>query len=121
MNSKNIGDQGEQIAVDYLLASGFEILHRNYRVGRLEIDIIAQKGDTLHFIEVKTRSFPSRTIREFTPEYAMSPAKKERIVRAAESFIEDFGHKGNSAVGLIAINLFQNEQQLRYYPDALWS
>ncbi len=50
------GSSGEEIASNYLVANGFTLLHRNWRYRHLEIDIIASKGKTLHFVEVKTRS-----------------------------------------------------------------
>ena len=51
----DFGNWGESLAADWLTASGFEILHRNWRMGKLEIDLIARKGKYLHIIEVKTR------------------------------------------------------------------
>jgi putative endonuclease len=50
------GRTGEEAAVTYLEALGYRILERNYRSRRGEIDIIGQDGDTLVFIEVKTRA-----------------------------------------------------------------
>lgn len=52
---QDFGNWGESLAADWLEASGFEILHRNWRMGKLEIDLIARKGKYLHIIEVKTR------------------------------------------------------------------
>ena len=46
-----IGDNAEQLAAEYLLAKKYTILNRNYRHSRFEIDIIATKNDTLHFID----------------------------------------------------------------------
>ena len=57
MNNKIKGNEGEKIAQEYLQTHGFKILDTNFRFSRVsEIDIIAQKNNTLHFIEVKTRS-----------------------------------------------------------------
>ena len=54
---KRCGNLGEDIAVEYLLANGYRIIFRNFRYGKQgEIDIIAEFGDILIFIEVKTRS-----------------------------------------------------------------
>ena len=50
-----IGSRGEDIATEWLRDKGFYIVERNWRIGRYEIDIIAQHYDTLHFVEVKTR------------------------------------------------------------------
>ena len=50
------GQEGEQIAVDYLIKKGYKIKYRNYRYLKSEIDIIAQKDDVLAIIEVRSRS-----------------------------------------------------------------
>lgn len=54
-NNKKLGNIGEQIASNYLIALGYTIIKRNYRIKIGEIDIIAQKDDTIVFVEVKTR------------------------------------------------------------------
>jgi len=46
----------EQLAVDFLIKNGYEIVERNYRFDKAEVDIIAQIKDTLAIVEVKTRS-----------------------------------------------------------------
>ena len=53
---KELGARGEELAVRYLKNRGYRILERNYRVKLGEIDIIAEQGGDLVFIEVKTRS-----------------------------------------------------------------
>ena len=50
-----IGNRGEEAAVEWLRERGYYIVERNWRAGRYELDIIAQRWDTLHIIEVKTR------------------------------------------------------------------
>ena len=57
MNNKQTGKLGEEIAKEYLKNNGFKILETNFRFSKIsEIDIIAQKQNILHFIEVKTRT-----------------------------------------------------------------
>ncbi len=56
MNTKRIGDYGEEYAAKYLAKHGYRIVHRNYRCKNSEIDIIAYDGDCLCFVEVKTRN-----------------------------------------------------------------
>ena len=55
MNTKEIGNIGEDKACEYLKSNGYIILQRNYHTRYGEIDIIASKGDTVIFCEVKTR------------------------------------------------------------------
>ena len=54
--TKQLGDRGEQVVVDYLEASGHEIVARNYKTNLFEVDIISQKAQVLYFTEVKYRS-----------------------------------------------------------------
>ena len=56
LKKKELGAKGENIAVSYLKSRGYRILERNYRIRLGEIDIIAEQGGHLVFIEVKTRS-----------------------------------------------------------------
>lgn len=55
ITSKQLGDRGEQVVVDYLEASGHEIVARNYKTKLFEVDIISKKNRVLYFTEVKYR------------------------------------------------------------------
>ena len=52
-NKQKVGEIGENVASEYLKKKGFKILERNYWKKWGELDIIAQKGDVIHFVEVK--------------------------------------------------------------------
>ncbi len=84
MKNKNLGDAGEEMAARYLQQQGFEILGRNLRYRRGELDIVARRRGELHFIEVRTRStaflHPFETITE---------GKKKSLRRAAEAWLLD--------------------------------
>jgi putative endonuclease len=77
------GAAGEALAADYLLAEGFTILERNWRHGRREVDIIAEKQGVLHFIEVKTR----RSNRYGRPEDQVDGRKMELLAEAAAEYL----------------------------------
>ena len=81
-----LGAAGEQLACQWLLANGYTILHRNWRHGRDELDIVAQVGSELVVVEVKTRA----TGRHGDPEDAVSPAKRRKLMRAAAAYVETF-------------------------------
>jgi putative endonuclease len=79
------GRKGERIACRFLLQQGFDILARRYRSGSGELDIIAYEGDTLVFVEVKTRSSA-----EFGEPWEFVDWQKQQILRrTAEDFIAD--------------------------------
>jgi putative endonuclease len=79
-----IGIKGEQIATDYLLNKGYIILHRNWRSGKKEIDVIALKNNVLVIVEIKTR-----TNYDFGfPEEAVNRKKQAFLKSAASVFID---------------------------------
>lgn len=76
-----LGQNGEELAADYLMKQGYRILHRNWNLHKgCELDIVATKDNQLHFIEVKTRSRVSDIYGR--PEQAINDAKLRNIVRA---------------------------------------
>ena len=78
-----IGRIGEDLAADWLVRRGFTILHRNWRHGRYEVDLIAGHMDVLHFIEVKTR----RTSAYGHPEESVSRKKIEHMLQGAAAWL----------------------------------
>jgi putative endonuclease len=87
MGNTDIGMRGESAAAAYLERMGMEILERNWRTGRGEIDIIALDGEELVICEVKTR----RSTSTGTPEEAVSASKQRRLARLAQSYISSAG------------------------------
>lgn len=84
-NSRKIGDIGEQATADFLQRHGYAILERNYTVRGGEIDIIASKDNVTAFVEVKTRK--ENPLEQ--GEQAITPAKKKRLVAAAQRYIDE--------------------------------
>ena len=81
-----LGQAGEQAARDFLIARGYTVRETNWRIGKFEIDIVAQEpaANRLHIIEVKTRS----SIGHYDPMEAITPAKIRRLVNAANGYIQ---------------------------------
>lgn len=78
----SLGRRGENAAARYLRRHGYRILARNFRAAGAEIDLIAMEGDTLVFVEVKTRLGTGAG----TPQEAVGEHKQRRIRRAAELY-----------------------------------
>lgn len=78
-----LGKAGEDLAADYLRRNGFTILERNYRSRSGEIDIIARQGNTLVFIEVKTR----KSAAFGAPAAAVTSRKQAQISRVAQEYL----------------------------------
>jgi len=87
---KLIGRQGETAAARFLRRRGYRILEQNFRCQAGEIDIVAEDGGVLVFVEVK-----ARTQEEFgLPQAAVTEGKQRRMVLAAQSFLQQRGIKG---------------------------
>ena len=78
----SIGPGGERAAARYLEKHGYEILERNFRVLGSEVDLIAQKDETLCFVEVKTRGTDDYGL----PEEFVDERKRRKIIRAAKVY-----------------------------------
>ena len=89
---RKIGDIGENIACKFLMKRGFEIIEQNYNKKWGEIDIIARKGQKLHFIEVKsvTRDslkYVSPETDAYRPEDNLHPWKLQRLSRVIQTYL----------------------------------
>ena len=112
------GIKGEELACQFLTLNGYTILHQNWRVGHLEIDIIAQKDNILHFIEVKTRHHTS--VEAFGAQRAMSHRKLQRIIEAANSYISTTFSELNSSVDLLAIDIVGEIPSYNFREGVQW-
>ena len=83
MNHLEFGEQGEQLAADFLRKQGYQLLARRFRTKIGEIDIIAQKGGTIVFVEVKTRSSSFYG----TPAQAVNRRKQTKIINVALNYL----------------------------------
>jgi len=81
MNTKTKGNKAEEKACKFLEKKGFKILRRNFYFKGGEIDIIALKNNTIHFIEVKSGN-------GFEPIYNITPSKLQKIIKGAYTYIQ---------------------------------
>jgi putative endonuclease len=78
-----LGRRGEDLAAKHLQGQGYTILARNYRTPAGELDIVAQEGGILVFVEVKMR----RSLRFGIPQEALTRAKQAHLVQAAQHYL----------------------------------
>ena len=81
---KELGDWGERLAADYLRRQGYVIRETNFRCPVGEIDVVAEKGDYLVFVEVRTR----RGQAFGTPEESVTLAKAEKLIDLAHTYLQ---------------------------------
>ncbi|MDH5475903.1 MAG: YraN family protein [Cyclobacteriaceae bacterium] len=111
-NKTKIGAKAERHAASYLISRGYEIIANNYRYKRSEIDIIAEIGDIIVFVEVKSRSN-----RGFgNPEASVNEKKEQKVIEGAENFIYERNWNGRIRFDIIAIDLKTDE--ITHFEDA---
>lgn len=118
--NKDLGDQGESVACEYLARRGFEIVDRNVKYKTGEIDIIARRSGELHFIEVKSRIDP----RFVPPIEVVDDTKKMRIRKTAELYLNDRKNNFNynklppCFFGVIGVDFICGEARVECVLDA---
>jgi putative endonuclease len=112
--NKSFGKRGEDLAVEFFLEEGYEILERNWHFNHIEVDIIARDGDQLIIAEVKTRS--GNTYGE--PSTAVDFRKQRTLIFAAERYL--FGHNLDMEVrfDIVSIILGEGRTVLEHIKEA---
>ena len=110
------GKIGENASRDYLISHGYVVRETNWRLGHLEIDIVAQEPgtDCLHIIEVKTRDNDV----DFDPMEAITRAKIRNMVNAANGYIEHYPLHMSVQFDVMIIVGTPQDFEIRFYPDA---
>ncbi len=110
-----LGKTGEELAQQYLRKKHYTILQTNYKVRNIELDIIAQTKKTIVFVEVKTRSSEAFGM----PEEAVDARKQQRIVRAANTYMQQYPDDYEARFDIIAVVMKDNaEPEIRHTEDA---
>jgi putative endonuclease len=110
MKRRETGIRGENLACEFLGNNGYTILERNFRCPSGEVDIIAQRDNTLVFVEVRTKSS-----RQFgTPEESITPVKMEHLRNAAAYYRQSRNNLPESwRIDVIAIEMNHRGQVSR--------
>ncbi|MCW5911380.1 MAG: YraN family protein [Cyclobacteriaceae bacterium] len=110
------GKAGEELAANFLVGEGYEIVQRNYRYKRLEIDLIVRKDNWLVFVEVKMRSSDAFGF----PEEFVDQRKAKKVVACAVQYAYQNNYHGNVRYDVIAISMKDGEPQIRHFEDAFY-
>ena len=115
---QNLGRAGEELAVRYLQQKGYEILQRNYRIGKAEIDIIALDSDDLVIAEVKS----IHTIRFGRGEEHITKRKKTMLIMATYGFLDIFPLPSgkNLRFDVLVIDFTRFPAGIEHYQGAFW-
>ena len=110
------GQVGEQLAADFLVQQGFEIVERNYRYKHSEIDLIVKKANWLIFVEVKSRS----SYAYGHPEEYVDYQKVKKILEGAEHYIYEIDWQGNVRYDIVSVKLNRDNPEIVHLEDAFY-
>ncbi|HPE83189.1 MAG: YraN family protein [Aequorivita sp.] len=112
-----LGKIGEELAAQYLLKSGYNILHRNFFFDKAEIDIIAQKEEgTVVIVEVKTRNS------DFfgDPQDFVTKTKIKNLVKAANEYVISNNLNAEVRFDIIAVLKNRKVEKLEHFENAFY-
>ncbi|MFW9597799.1 MAG: YraN family protein [Paludibacter sp.] len=109
-----LGEKGEELARLHLIDNGYKIRETKWRTGSLELDIIAEKDDTLVIVEVKTRSGAFAD----NPEQYIDNRKIRNIVNATERYIMRYDWNGDTRFDVIAVIIDGSKSSVEHIEDA---
>ena len=108
-----LGLASEEQAIRYLQSRGWEVVAHRFRVGRVEVDLIARRGALVAFIEVKARKGTAFG----TPFEAVTGGKRREIVKAARVWMDRYGRRGDvyrfDCIGIVDSRLEHLEDAFR--------
>ena len=111
-----LGKLGEDLAVELLIDKGYDILERNFKYGKAEIDIIASKSDMLIVVEVKTRN--SSVFGD--PQSFVSKKKIGLLVQAANEYLLQNSIDLEVRFDIVAVLKNNREQHLEHLENAFY-
>lgn len=124
-SKRQTGNLGEEIAVQFLVKKGFKIIERNYNKPWGEIDIIAEKGNIVRFVEVKSvsREIKEGVTREidYRPEELVNARKLRKLARTAALYMESKRDKREFQIDAIGVIMDESKRiaRCRFFEQAL--
>jgi len=112
--SYDFGRRAEQLALNFLLAKGYRVLHTNWRYYRKEIDIVCTNGSELVIVEVKARNNSFHSI----PGELISRTKQRHLEAAAEAYIFRYSIELPARFDLVAIVGSKTGYTVEHYENA---
>lgn len=123
-----VGKIGETLAAEYLMKKGYVILHRNYRIGHLETDIICENATHLLFVEVKSRTDFGGTSRYGRPAAAVDEKKRAHLLAAAGAYLRENPTAKKPRIDVIEVYLIRygggyvlSPKGIKHIENAVWA
>jgi putative endonuclease len=110
LTRREVGSRGEKLAVDFLKGLGYKIVQMNFRCRQGEIDIIAQQGECLVFVEVRTK----KSCDFGTPEESVTSSKREKLISLANIYLQTLdGLPPSWRIDVVAVELTPDDRLSR--------
>jgi putative endonuclease len=110
------GKEGEDLAAKFLESKGYEIIERNFRHKRNEIDLIVKKTNWLIFVEVKYRTSAAFGY----PEDFVDYKKVRNVVDAAVEYQYKINWKGNVRYDIVSVLEMHGKTEIKHFEDAFY-
>lgn len=114
LSRADVGRLGEEIASDYLIKLGYDIIVRNWRIGHLEIDIIAKMDNCIHIVEVRTLTYPAI----HQPFETINRTKQRKVIRAASIYAAKNKISNEIIFDIISVTIKEDSHNLDYIRNA---
>jgi putative endonuclease len=108
------GKQAEEIAANYLIKNNYQLLDKNYRRGKSEVDLIVKKADFIIFVEVKSL----KNKNGIHPEQQVNKEKINMVHAAANVYQYENNWRRNIQFDIIAITFFTKHFEIEHFKDA---
>jgi putative endonuclease len=111
-----LGDLGEAAAQRFLLGKGYKVLAAKYRCRWGEVDLVAQDGPELVFVEVRTR----RSTVYGTPEESLTPAKARRLLASSQHYLQRLAAPDTPwRIDLVTVRVERDGLVIHHLPHAI--
>jgi putative endonuclease len=111
----DLGKLGEEIAENFIIEKGYQILQKNWKWDKAEIDFIAKNQEVLLFIEVKTRQNATFGY----PEDAVGKKKEKMIFEAAAAYMDSISHEQEIRFDILTVTM-EPKSKIEYFADAFF-
>ena len=115
--NNDIGKTGEKLAQKHLLENGYAILETNWRLGKMEADIIAYREGVIVFVEVKTRS----SVLFGEPQEFVNEKKQQSYIKMANAYVQMNHRTEEVRFDIIAIEMSNTEYHLNHLENAFYA
>lgn len=109
-----LGKKGEMFAEDFLKSAGYKIRGKNWQRGKLELDLIAEKGSLLIFAEVKTRTAPVEDISD-----VMSKAKETNLIHSVNAYMDEIEEDTECRIDLVIVEITGDKPTITHIENAI--